>query len=83
MNAPNRLAVAQRINRFQNLYFRILILTSIAVLYVLSPFDIIPEVVFGIFGFLDDILIFGLFMMYATVLFRNFLSTQAAGVQGS
>jgi uncharacterized membrane protein YkvA (DUF1232 family) len=49
------------------------------VLYVLSPFDIIPEVAFGIFGFLDDILIFGLFLMYATVLFRNFVSAQAGG----
>ena len=55
---------------------RIFLLTGIAIIYVLSPFDIIPEVVFGIFGLLDDLLISGLFLMYATVLFRNFVSVQ-------
>jgi uncharacterized membrane protein YkvA (DUF1232 family) len=53
---------------------RIILLAGFAFLYILSPFDIIPEMAFGIFGFIDDILVFGLFVMYATILFRNFVT---------
>jgi uncharacterized membrane protein YkvA (DUF1232 family) len=53
---------------------RIILLDGFAFLYILSPFDIIPEMAFGIFGLIDDILVFGLFVMYATILFRNFVT---------
>ena len=56
---------------------RIFLLAGFAFLYVLSPFDIIPEVAFGIFGLIDDLLVAGLFLMYATILFRNFVATQS------
>jgi RING finger protein 170 len=45
-------------------------------LYVLSPFDIIPEAIFGVFGLFDDLLVaFGL-LLYATVIYRNFVANQ-------
>ncbi|CAM6085960.1 unnamed protein product [Calypogeia fissa] len=46
-----------------------------AALYVLSPLDLIPEAVFGVFGFLDDavvILIAGIWY------FRKYQATQAS-----
>ena len=30
----------------------------ILVMYILSPIDILPEIIFGIFGLIDDILVF-------------------------
>ena len=42
---------------------RIFLLTGIAIIYVLSPFDIIPEVVFGIFGLLTSHLLASHFLM--------------------
>ena len=54
-----------------------------SVMYVLSPFDIIPEAVFGLLGYLDDILVFFLLVIYATMVYRQAViynaSTTAAG----
>lgn len=50
---------------------RIYILGALAVVYLLSPFDIVPEAVFGIIGILDDIIILALFLLYAGILYRN------------
>ena len=46
---------------------------GIAALYLLSPFDIVPEAAFGIFGLLDDLVIVALFLIYASILYRNFV----------
>jgi len=53
---------------------RIVVYLAIVVLYILSPLDIIPEFVFGILGFLDDIAIAGIILLYLTVLFRQSLA---------
>jgi RING finger protein 170 len=37
---------------------KIIVYLSLAVLYFLSPFDLIPESVYGVIGFVDDIAIF-------------------------
>ena len=44
-----------------------------AALYLLSPFDIVPEAAFGVIGLLDDLVIVALFLIYASILFRNFV----------
>ena len=44
-----------------------------ALLYLLSPFDIIPEAAFGLIGILDDLVIITLFLLYASILYRNFV----------
>ena len=41
--------------------------------YLLSPFDIVPEAVFGLIGILDDIIVLALFALYAGILYRNFV----------
>jgi RING finger protein 170 len=39
----------------QNIHFIVYIVCLVA--YTLSPVDLIPEFVFGIFGFIDDIIV--------------------------
>ena len=46
---------------------------GVAALYLLSPFDIVPEAAFGIFGLLDDLVIVALFLIYSSILYRNFV----------
>jgi len=41
-----------------------------AILYLLLPYDIFPEQVFGIIGFLDDILIMATVLVYLSYLYR-------------
>lgn len=60
---------------------RIVMFLGMAVFYVLLPFDLLPEVVFGIFGLLDDIIVFVLILMYLVVAFRNVLSQRGIGVE--
>lgn len=53
--------------------FRIFIGIAVSLLYLLSPFDLLPEAVFGLIGFVDDLgLIFacmcGLAQAYMAVL---------------
>jgi len=52
---------------------RIFILGAMAGVYLLSPFDIVPEAVFGLIGILDDIIVLALFALYAGILYRNFV----------
>jgi len=50
---------------------RIVVCFLFALLYFVSPFDIIPEAVFGIFGFLDDLFIVLLLAIYVSIIYRN------------
>eukprot|EP00271_Cylindrocystis_brebissonii_P023368 TRINITY_DN9667_c0_g1_i1.p1 TRINITY_DN9667_c0_g1~~TRINITY_DN9667_c0_g1_i1.p1 ORF type:complete len:295 (+),score=42.62 TRINITY_DN9667_c0_g1_i1:830-1714(+) len=45
----------------------------LVVLYVLSPFDIIPEFLLGFLGLLDDILLLGIVAYYVSILYRSAL----------
>ncbi|KAL3994603.1 hypothetical protein ACH3XW_22380 [Acanthocheilonema viteae] len=42
--------------------------------YILSPFDILPEAAFGVLGIVDDIFIAFVVLVYATILFRQLLA---------
>lgn len=42
--------------------------------YLLLPFDIIPETVFGLLGFLDDIILIIIALVYISFLYRAYLS---------
>mmetsp|Transcript_15209 Transcript_15209/g.21351 ORF Transcript_15209/g.21351 Transcript_15209/m.21351 type:complete len:264 (-) Transcript_15209:186-977(-) len=50
-------------------------------LYLLSPFDMIPESVFGVIGFIDDLLVVGITLAILAVCFRQALiaTAEAAG----
>ena len=56
---------------------RLITLGGMAGLYLLSPFDIVPEAAFGLVGILDDLVIVALFLLYASMLYRNFITAAA------
>ncbi|XP_013415214.1 E3 ubiquitin-protein ligase RNF170 isoform X2 [Lingula anatina] len=60
---------------------RIFLVFVAAILYFISPLDIIPESVFGFVGFLDDLFIVLLLMIYITVIYRNFVEHRAQQAQ--
>ncbi len=56
---------------------RILLLFLGAVLYLISPFDFIPEAAFGILGFLDDFFVLLLMAIYVSVVYREHIAERA------
>lgn len=55
---------------------RMLCLMAVGFLYLLSPFDLIPELVFGIFGYVDDILVSFIIVYIMTARLRSTLQRQ-------
>lgn len=47
-----------------------------AIMYLVSPLDMIPEALFGIFGLIDDLFIVFLLSVYITIIYRRFLATR-------
>lgn len=48
----------------------------VAIFYCVFPIDLIPEALFGIFGYIDDFLILFSIAIYITVLYRNVIATR-------
>lgn len=48
------------------------------VIYVLSPFDLIPESVVGVVGSLDDIMIILMILLFITSSYRDEVSRRSA-----
>lgn len=44
-----------------------------ALMYLLSPLDIVPEAAFGVLGLLDDLFIFVLILLYVSVIYRRYV----------
>jgi len=55
---------------------RVFFLVLCTLLYVLMPFDIIPEGIVGIFGILDDALFVFILVIYLSILYRRVLATR-------
>lgn len=55
---------------------RIVLCVVAAIMYLISPLDMIPEAVFGIFGLFDDIVVVLLLAIYVTIIYRRFLSSR-------
>ncbi|CAL1270347.1 unnamed protein product [Larinioides sclopetarius] len=55
---------------------RIFLCFIAAVMYLISPLDMIPEAVFGILGLLDDMFVVLLLAIYVTVIYRRFLAAR-------
>ena len=53
---------------------RILVLLLSTALYLLSPLDIIPEAVFGVFGLIDDAVIAIVLLLIAISMFRQVMA---------
>ena len=58
------------------LRIRVLICFMAAIMYLISPLDLIPEAVFGILGLLDDVFIVLLLALYVTMIYRQFLANR-------
>uniref|UniRef100_A0A7S3KGN0 DUF1232 domain-containing protein n=1 Tax=Euplotes crassus TaxID=5936 RepID=A0A7S3KGN0_EUPCR len=63
---------AERLTSFQSILrnWKELIYLSVGLLYLVSPIDLIPELIFGVFGLIDDVLIVGAFL---TLISNSFL----------
>jgi len=46
-----------------------------AIFYLFSPFDAVPEAVYGVIGFLDDIFVIFVILVYISILFRRFMGS--------
>lgn len=57
---------------------RIIVCLAIALLYLLSPLDLIPEMAVGVLGYLDDICIIFIIAIYITMIYRGVLANRAA-----
>ncbi|RWS28556.1 RING finger protein 170-like protein [Leptotrombidium deliense] len=55
---------------------RIVLCFVAAIMYLISPLDMIPEAVFGILGLLDDIFVVLLLAIYVTIIYRRFLANR-------
>jgi RING finger protein 170 len=47
-------------------------------LYIISPFDLIPEAIFGIIGFIDDLFMVVVVIFVISNIFYNFLRLRDA-----
>lgn len=43
------------------------------IVYLLAPLDLVPEILFGVFGLLDDLLVMGFFIYYICSKFRQYV----------
>ena len=55
---------------------RIILYLSLAVVYLISPLDLIPEALTGVLGFFDDIIVLMVVLVYVTVLYRHHITEQ-------
>ncbi|XP_067123832.1 E3 ubiquitin-protein ligase RNF170-like [Centruroides vittatus] len=55
---------------------RIVLCFVAAIMYLISPLDMIPEAVFGILGLLDDLFVVLLLAIYVTIIYRRFLAAR-------
>ena len=55
---------------------RIILCFFAAFIYFISPLDIIPEAVFGILGFMDDIFVLLLLAIYVTIIYRGIIANR-------
>lgn len=55
---------------------RIILCFVAALMYLISPLDMIPEAVFGLLGLIDDMFVVFLLAIYVTVIYRRFLATR-------
>ncbi len=55
---------------------RVIICFLCALLYFISPLDIIPEAAFGLLGFIDDFFILLLLAIYVSIIYRRVVANQ-------
>lgn len=61
---------------------RVVVVLASIVVYVLSPFDLVPEAVFGVLGLLDDVAVCCVFLVVAASVYRRILLEREARREG-
>ena len=56
---------------------RVVVCVIAAFVYFISPLDLIPEAVFGLLGFLDDVFIILLLAIYISIIYRQIVEARA------
>ena len=56
--------------------YRLILMILTGIVYILSPFDLIPEMIFGIMGFIDDLVIFIFIFIAVAQGFRQILQNR-------
>ena len=57
---------------------RVILCFIAAIIYFISPLDIIPEAAFGLLGFLDDFMIMLLLAVYVSIIYRQVVAQREA-----
>ena len=58
---------------------RVLLVVLALVVYVLSPFDLLPEAILGVIGLLDDAVVCAIVCMHIAAIYRRMLLQQGRG----
>jgi len=58
------------------LRIRIVLCFVAAIMYLVSPLDLIPEAFFGILGLLDDMFVLLLLALYVSIIYRRYFATR-------
>ncbi|XP_066381536.1 uncharacterized protein [Miscanthus floridulus] len=58
---------------------RMMMMVALSAIYVLSPVDILPESVLGLFGFVDDLLILLIVFLHLAAVYRSLLLYRHGG----
>nr|TKV90289.1 hypothetical protein SEVIR_9G018800v2 [Setaria viridis] len=58
---------------------RMMMMVALSAIYVLSPVDILPESVLGLFGFVDDLLILVIVFLHLAAVYRSLLLYRHGG----
>lgn len=58
------------------LRIRIVLCFVAAIMYLVSPLDLIPEAFFGVLGFLDDLFVVLLLALYVSIIYRRYLASR-------
>jgi RING finger protein 170 len=56
---------------------RVLVCFLFALLYLVSPLDILPEAIFGFFGLLDDVFVVLIMAIYVSIIYRRLIAARA------
>lgn len=55
---------------------RIIMMLLLMIMYLLSPFDLLPEAALGVFGLIDDLMFLLIILIYCTIVYRQVVAHQ-------
>lgn len=56
---------------------RVLLISAVNFVYFVSPIDILPEALFGLFGYFDDIIFALMTLIYLSMYYRQIIANRS------